>query len=175
MNFEPIICRPHPALQANNSCSISPLRSMQWWRSCSAWMLNPPEYNILAWQRTDLVTQNWARSRLCIDYTIFASSCSATALDCCDETKLILRDFPQNYSTPENYLQYGIYNMHTGGGRKFCLYGGGGVLIIAREVHMKFLLFNWSSKSLMATGGAATVRNKEMVENVHCDRFLKLF
>ena len=62
-----------------------------------------------------------------------------------------------------------------GGGRKFC--SRGQILTVAREARAKFLgtrPFNWSSRSLVAIGGAATVRNQEMVENVHCDRFLKL-
>ena len=65
-----------------------------------------------------------------------------------------------------------------GGGRKFCLGGGGQILTVVREACAKCLgtrPLNEVQRSLMAIGGAATVRNQEMVENVHCDRFLKLF
>ena len=45
-------------------------------------------------------------------------------------------------------------------------------------MHTKFLgyaPFIEVQRSLVVIGGAATVRNKEMVENVHDNRFLKLF
>ena len=62
------------------------------------------------------------------------------------------------------------------GGRKF--WGGANINICARstcEIFKDMPPLIEIQRSLVAIGGAATVRNKEMVENVHCDRFLKLF
>ena len=60
--------------------------------------------------------------------------------------------------------------------RKEALTGGGGANInnCARKFWGHAPLIE-VQRSLVSIGGAATVRNKEMVENVHCDRFSKLF
>ena len=53
--------------------------------------------------------------------------------------------------------------------------GGGQTLTIARENFGGHAPLIEVQRSLVSIGGPVTVRNKEMVENVHCDRFLKLF
>ena len=62
-----------------------------------------------------------------------------------------------------------------GGGRKLCLGGGGQRLTVAHKIFRDTLPLIEVQRSLMSIGGAATVGNKEMVEIIHCDRFLKLF